>query len=153
MSSNFIQLWLCFRKSLFEEAGKYFDKETGVLEAPMIIRVADQVLTHQLFGLSFLSCCHSFFNPFFISLSLSLTQTHPHRHSQHLPVYSHYLLHSSPLLYHQNLNYYCNIVSWLFLLFIDPASPFYCPSCADHIRHGVWHHWYRLWMLHHLWVN
>lgn len=37
---------LCFRKSLFEEAGKYFDKETGVLEAPMIIRVADQVLAH-----------------------------------------------------------------------------------------------------------
>ena len=35
---------LCFcRKSLFEEAGKYFDKETGVLEAPMIIKVADQV--------------------------------------------------------------------------------------------------------------
>ena len=31
------------RKSLFEEAGKYFDKETGVLEAPMIIKVADQV--------------------------------------------------------------------------------------------------------------
>lgn len=88
-----------------------------------------------------------------LSFSLSLTRTHPHRHSQHLPVNSHYLLHSSPLVYHQNLNYYCNIVSWLFLLFIDPASPFYCPSCADHIRHGVWHHWYRLWMLHHLWVN
>lgn len=31
------------RKSLFEEAGKYFDKETGVLEAPLLIRVADQV--------------------------------------------------------------------------------------------------------------
>ena len=31
------------RKNLFEEAGEYFDKETGVLEAPMIIRVADQV--------------------------------------------------------------------------------------------------------------
>ena len=31
------------RPSLFEEAGKYFDKETGVLEAPMTIRVADQV--------------------------------------------------------------------------------------------------------------
>ena len=33
-----------FRQSLFEEGGKYFDKETGVLEAPMTIRVADQVL-------------------------------------------------------------------------------------------------------------
>lgn len=32
-----------FRKSLFEEAGQYFDKETGVLEAPMTISVADQV--------------------------------------------------------------------------------------------------------------
>ena len=31
------------RPSLFEEAVKYFDKETGVLEAPMTIRVADQV--------------------------------------------------------------------------------------------------------------
>ena len=31
------------RKSLFEEAEKYFDRDTGVLEAPMIIRVADQV--------------------------------------------------------------------------------------------------------------
>ncbi|KAK3105163.1 hypothetical protein FSP39_018521 [Pinctada imbricata] len=41
--SNFsAQLKFLPRKSLFEEAGKYFDKETGVLEAPMIIRVADQ---------------------------------------------------------------------------------------------------------------
>lgn len=30
------------RKSLFEEAGKYFDRETGVLEAPLTIRVANQ---------------------------------------------------------------------------------------------------------------
>ncbi|XP_071945764.1 cilia- and flagella-associated protein 74-like isoform X2 [Antedon mediterranea] len=30
------------RKSIFDEGGKYFDKETGVLEAPMTIRVADQ---------------------------------------------------------------------------------------------------------------
>ncbi|CAG2192855.1 unnamed protein product [Mytilus edulis] len=36
------QLKFLPRKSLFQEAGKYFDKETGVLEAPMIIRVADQ---------------------------------------------------------------------------------------------------------------
>ncbi|XP_056018167.1 cilia- and flagella-associated protein 74-like isoform X2 [Ostrea edulis] len=41
--SNFsAQMKFLPRKSLFEEAGKYFDKETGVLEAPMIIRVADQ---------------------------------------------------------------------------------------------------------------
>ena len=33
---------MCDRKSLFEDAGKFFDKETGVLEAPMIITVADQ---------------------------------------------------------------------------------------------------------------
>ncbi|CAH1773330.1 unnamed protein product [Owenia fusiformis] len=30
------------RHSLFEDGGKYFDKETGVLEAPMTIRVAGQ---------------------------------------------------------------------------------------------------------------
>ncbi|XP_035828407.1 cilia- and flagella-associated protein 74 [Aplysia californica] len=36
------QLKFLPRKSLFEEAAKYFDKETGVLEAPMTIRVADQ---------------------------------------------------------------------------------------------------------------
>ncbi|XP_070561828.1 cilia- and flagella-associated protein 74-like isoform X2 [Ptychodera flava] len=30
------------RHSLIEEGGRYFDKETGVLEAPMTIRVADQ---------------------------------------------------------------------------------------------------------------
>ncbi|XP_046572911.1 LOW QUALITY PROTEIN: cilia- and flagella-associated protein 74-like [Haliotis rubra] len=36
------QLKFLPRKSLFEEAGKYFDKETGVLEAPLLIRVADQ---------------------------------------------------------------------------------------------------------------
>ncbi|XP_033115182.1 cilia- and flagella-associated protein 74-like [Anneissia japonica] len=30
------------RRSIFEEAGEYFDQETGVLEAPMTIRVADQ---------------------------------------------------------------------------------------------------------------
>ncbi|KAL3862108.1 hypothetical protein ACJMK2_008101 [Sinanodonta woodiana] len=36
------QLKFLPRHSLFEEAGKYFDKETGVLEAPLIIRVADQ---------------------------------------------------------------------------------------------------------------
>ena len=32
-----------FRRSLPEDAGKYFDKESRVLEAPMTIRVADQV--------------------------------------------------------------------------------------------------------------
>ena len=32
-----------FRKSLVTEAGHYFDAETGVLQAPMTIRVADQV--------------------------------------------------------------------------------------------------------------
>lgn len=36
------QLKFLPRKSLYEEAGKFFDKETGVLEAPMIIRVAEQ---------------------------------------------------------------------------------------------------------------
>ncbi|XP_076472381.1 cilia- and flagella-associated protein 74-like isoform X2 [Babylonia areolata] len=36
------QLKFLPRKSLFEEAEKYFDRDTGVLEAPMIIRVADQ---------------------------------------------------------------------------------------------------------------
>ncbi len=35
----------CFRHSLLTEAGKYFDKDTGVLQAPMVIRVADQVGT------------------------------------------------------------------------------------------------------------
>lgn len=34
-----------FRHSLPEDAGKYFDKENRVLEAPMTIRVADQVCT------------------------------------------------------------------------------------------------------------
>ncbi|XP_052267472.1 cilia- and flagella-associated protein 74-like isoform X2 [Dreissena polymorpha] len=36
------QLKFLPRASLFEEGGRYFDKETGVLEAPMTIRVADQ---------------------------------------------------------------------------------------------------------------
>ncbi|KAK7476539.1 hypothetical protein BaRGS_00032219 [Batillaria attramentaria] len=36
------QLKFLPRQSLFEEAVKYFDRDTGVLEAPMIIRVADQ---------------------------------------------------------------------------------------------------------------
>ncbi|ESO83114.1 hypothetical protein LOTGIDRAFT_176964, partial [Lottia gigantea] len=36
------QLKFLPRPSLFEESCKYFDKETGVLEAPMTIRVADQ---------------------------------------------------------------------------------------------------------------
>ncbi|KAL5014796.1 hypothetical protein ScPMuIL_009066 [Solemya velum] len=36
------QLKFLPRMNLSEEAGKYFDKHTGVLEAPMIIRVADQ---------------------------------------------------------------------------------------------------------------
>ncbi|XP_052759795.1 cilia- and flagella-associated protein 74-like isoform X2 [Mya arenaria] len=36
------QLKFLPRASLFEEGGKYFDKDTGVLEAPMTIRVADQ---------------------------------------------------------------------------------------------------------------
>ena len=33
---------LSYRHNLFDEAGTYFDKETGVLQAPMTIRVADQ---------------------------------------------------------------------------------------------------------------
>ena len=36
------QLKFLPRKSLYDEAGKYFDRETGVLEAPMTIRVANQ---------------------------------------------------------------------------------------------------------------
>ncbi|GFR64636.1 cilia- and flagella-associated protein 74 [Elysia marginata] len=36
------QLKFLPRQSLFKEAAKYFDAETGVLEAPMTIRVADQ---------------------------------------------------------------------------------------------------------------
>ncbi|KAL4221191.1 hypothetical protein ACF0H5_019455 [Mactra antiquata] len=36
------QLKFLPRKSLFDEGGRYFDKETGVLEASMTIRVADQ---------------------------------------------------------------------------------------------------------------
>lgn len=39
----YMNVHFVFRNSLFEEGGKYFDKETGVLEAPMTIRVADQV--------------------------------------------------------------------------------------------------------------
>ncbi len=38
------------RPSLFEEAGQYFDKDTGVLEAPMVIRVADQVFCFTVFS-------------------------------------------------------------------------------------------------------
>ena len=40
---NFFKTFISSRQSLFEEAAKYFDPETGVLEAPMTIRVADQV--------------------------------------------------------------------------------------------------------------
>lgn len=36
------QLKFLPRQNLLEEIGKYFDKETGVLEAPLTIRVADQ---------------------------------------------------------------------------------------------------------------
>ena len=38
----------CSRKSLFEDAAELFDKKTGVLEAPMIITVADQVRNHRI---------------------------------------------------------------------------------------------------------
>ena len=37
------QLKFLPRHTLPEDASTYFDKDTGVLEAPMIIRVADQV--------------------------------------------------------------------------------------------------------------
>ncbi|XP_048205954.1 cilia- and flagella-associated protein 74 [Perognathus longimembris pacificus] len=43
MSTYSVQLKFFPRHSLPEDAGKYFDKETRVLEAPMIIRVADQI--------------------------------------------------------------------------------------------------------------
>uniref|UniRef100_A0A8C3WLK7 Cilia and flagella associated protein 74 n=1 Tax=Catagonus wagneri TaxID=51154 RepID=A0A8C3WLK7_9CETA len=43
MSSYSVQLKFLPRHSLPEDAGKYFDKESRVLEAPMTIRVADQV--------------------------------------------------------------------------------------------------------------
>lgn len=34
---------MTFRKSLAEDASSYFDAETGVLEVPLHIQVADQV--------------------------------------------------------------------------------------------------------------
>ena len=37
------QLKFLPRSNLAEEAGKYFDPETGVLQAPLVITVADQV--------------------------------------------------------------------------------------------------------------
>ncbi|XP_044798805.1 cilia- and flagella-associated protein 74 isoform X2 [Bubalus bubalis] len=43
LSSYSVQLKFLPRHSLPEDAGKYFDKETRVLEAPMTIRVADQI--------------------------------------------------------------------------------------------------------------
>ncbi|XP_072831702.1 cilia- and flagella-associated protein 74 isoform X3 [Vicugna pacos] len=43
LSSYSVQLKFLPRQSLPEDAGKYFDKETRVLEAPMTIRVADQI--------------------------------------------------------------------------------------------------------------
>ncbi|XP_060055865.1 cilia- and flagella-associated protein 74 isoform X2 [Erinaceus europaeus] len=43
LSSYSVQLKFKPRHSLPEDAGKYFDKETRVLEAPMTIRVADQI--------------------------------------------------------------------------------------------------------------
>ncbi|XP_027438179.2 cilia- and flagella-associated protein 74 isoform X5 [Zalophus californianus] len=42
-SSYAVQLKFLPRHSLPEDAGKYFDKESRVLEAPMTIRVADQI--------------------------------------------------------------------------------------------------------------
>uniref|UniRef100_A0A8C9JQF0 Cilia- and flagella-associated protein 74 n=1 Tax=Panthera tigris altaica TaxID=74533 RepID=A0A8C9JQF0_PANTA len=42
-SSYTVQLKFLPRHSLPEDAGKYFDKESRVLEAPMTIRVADQI--------------------------------------------------------------------------------------------------------------
>uniref|UniRef100_A0A8C0HU32 Cilia- and flagella-associated protein 74 n=1 Tax=Balaenoptera musculus TaxID=9771 RepID=A0A8C0HU32_BALMU len=43
LSSHSVQLKFLPRRSLPEDAGKYFDKESRVLEAPMTIRVADQI--------------------------------------------------------------------------------------------------------------
>ncbi|XP_055984311.1 cilia- and flagella-associated protein 74 [Sorex fumeus] len=43
LSSFSVQLKFLPRHSLPEDAGKYFDKESRVLEAPMTIRVADQI--------------------------------------------------------------------------------------------------------------
>ncbi|XP_073089125.1 cilia- and flagella-associated protein 74 isoform X2 [Manis javanica] len=43
LSSYSVQLKFLPRHSLPEDAGKYFDKETRVLEAPVTIRVADQI--------------------------------------------------------------------------------------------------------------
>uniref|UniRef100_A0A8D1SZ79 Cilia and flagella associated protein 74 n=1 Tax=Sus scrofa TaxID=9823 RepID=A0A8D1SZ79_PIG len=43
MSSFSVQLKFLPRHSLPEDAGKYFDKESRVLEAPMTIQVADQI--------------------------------------------------------------------------------------------------------------
>lgn len=40
---------LVFRKSLAEDSKKYFDAETGVLEAPVLIFVADQVKSTKSF--------------------------------------------------------------------------------------------------------
>uniref|UniRef100_A0A4W2HR74 Cilia and flagella associated protein 74 n=1 Tax=Bos indicus x Bos taurus TaxID=30522 RepID=A0A4W2HR74_BOBOX len=47
LSSYSVQLKFLPRHSLPEDAGKYFDKETRVLEAPMTIRVADQFVDIQ----------------------------------------------------------------------------------------------------------
>ncbi len=43
--------WVVRRKGLSAEAARYFDAETGVLQAPMIVTVADQVW-HRLEGSS-----------------------------------------------------------------------------------------------------
>ncbi|XP_054439712.1 cilia- and flagella-associated protein 74 [Pteronotus mesoamericanus] len=43
LSSFSVQLKFLPRHSLPEDAGQYFDKESRVLEAPMVIRVADQI--------------------------------------------------------------------------------------------------------------
>ncbi|XP_023981408.1 cilia- and flagella-associated protein 74 [Physeter macrocephalus] len=43
LSSYSVRLKFLPRRSLPEDAGQYFDKESGVLEAPMAIRVADQI--------------------------------------------------------------------------------------------------------------
>ena len=63
------QLKFLPRRSLFEDAEKYFDRDTGVLEVPMVIRVADQV------GDTFvsLSLCLSPSLSVFLRLSLSLS--------------------------------------------------------------------------------
>jgi hypothetical protein len=37
------KLYFFHRKTLFEDCPEYFNNETGLLEAPLVIKVADQV--------------------------------------------------------------------------------------------------------------